>query len=376
MLCQRKLKSMKTAIKKIFSILLGILIALIICEIILHFYNPLPFAVAKGKLVLPANQKIVYKNTWIKKLDSTINYSRNSLGFRGPEPTDSVNKLLSIICIGGSTTECRFISDSLTWPYQLSQQLKDSFPAIWVNNGGVDGHSTFGHLLLLKEYITRLKPKYVTFLIGANDVETDKPQQFDLMNEKKINFLSAKSFFKSLINKTELGSAFFQLYAIRGAYKKGLIHKDVDFATLKDSVLPNQYSNTILQKQNIYLTQYRQRITEMIAICKASNVKPILITQPSMFGNYTDSATMINMANKIIPDTEPVTNAAVMEKVLGLYNDAVRSFGNEVKVIDLAALMPKNSIYYYDFMHYTNAGCSKIAAIISSQLIPYLKTNN
>ncbi|WP_462253049.1 SGNH/GDSL hydrolase family protein [Ferruginibacter sp.] len=367
---------MKTAIKKFLSILLGVLIALIICEIILHFYNPLPFAVSKGKLVLPANQKIVYKNTWIKKLDSNINYSRNSLGFRGPELTDSVNKLLSIICIGGSTTECRFISDSLTWPYQLSQQLKDSFPAAWLNNAGVDGHSTFGHLLLLKEYITRLKPKYVTFLIGANDVETDKPQQFDLMNEKKINFLSAKSFFKSLINKTELGSAFFQLYAIRGAYKKGLIHKEVDFSTLKDTVLSDQYTKVILQKQAVYLTQYRQRVTDMIAICKAINVKPILITQPSMFGNYTDSTTMINMANKIIPDTDPLSNAVVMEKVLGLYNDVVRSFGNEVKVIDLAALMPKNSNYYYDFMHFTNAGCSKIAAIISSQLIPYLKTNN
>ena len=365
---------MKSVIKKCLSILLGILVALIICEIILHFYNPLPFAVAKGKLVLPANQQTVFKNTWIKKLDNNIYYSRNALGFRGPLPTDSVNKLLSIICIGGSTTECRYISDSLTWPYLLSQQLKDSFPAVWVNNAGVDGHSTFGHLLLLKEYITRLQPKYVTFLIGANDIETDKPQQFDLMNEKKINILSVKSFFKSLINKTELGSAFFQLYAIRGAYKKGLIHKDVNFSTLKDTTFHEQYINTILKKQDVYLNHYRQRIIEIITLCKASKVHPILITQPSMFGNYTDSTTKLNMANKIIPDAEPVTNAALMEKILEKYNDVVRSFGNEVKVIDLAVLLPKNSMYYYDFMHFTNAGCSKIAVIISKQLIPYIKT--
>jgi len=367
---------MKTVIKKIFSILLGLLVGLIICEIILHFYNPLPFAVSKGRLVLPANQKTVFKNTWIKKLDGNIKYSRNSLGFRGPEPPDSVNKLFSVICIGGSTTECRYISDSLTWPNQLSLKLKDSFPSIWVNNAGVDGHSSFGHLLLLKEYINRLKPKYVTLLIGANDVETDKPQQFDLMNEKKINFLSAKSFFKSVINKTELGSAFFQLYAIRGAYKKGLIHKDVDFLSLKDTVLPEPYIAAIIKKQDVYLAQYRQRIAAIIAICKASNVKPVLITQPSLFGNYTDSATMINMANKIIPAAEPAINAAVMEKVLELYNDVVRSFGNQVKVIDLAALMPKSSDYYYDFLHYTNTGCDKIAAILLKELIPYFKTNN
>jgi lysophospholipase L1-like esterase len=367
---------MKTAIKKFVSILVGLLVGLIICEIILHFYNPLPFAISKGKLVLPANQKIVFKNSWIKKLDSTIYYSRNSLGFRGPEPADSVNKLLSVICIGGSTTECRFISDSLTWPNQLYTKLKDSFPSVWLNSAGIDGHSTFGHLLLLKEYIARLKPKYVTFLIGANDIENDKPQQFDVMNEKKINFLSAKSFFKSLVNKTELGSALFQLYAIRGAYKKGLIHKEVDFTTLKDTVLPEPYIAAIIKKQGAYLSQYRQRIAAMIALCKASNVKPILITQPSMFGTYTDSATMVNMGNKIIPGTDPVTNAALMQNVLGLYNDVVKSFSSQVKVIDLASLMPKSSLYYYDFMHYTNAGCGKIAAILSKELLPYLKAHN
>ena len=150
----------------------------------------------------------------------------------------------------------------------------------------------------------------------------------------------------------------------------------MNFQSLKDTVFTEQYIAAVIKKQDIYLNQYRQRISEMIALCKAGNVKPILITQPSMFGNYTDSATMMNMANKIIPDADPVTNAAIMEKVLGLYNNVVRSFGNEVKVIDLALLMPKNSNYYYDFIHYTNAGCAKIAAILSIELIPFLKTNN
>ena len=114
----------------------------------------------------------------------------------------------------------------------------------------------------------------------------------------------------------------------------------------------------------------------MIAICKTSNVIPILLTQPSMFGSYTDSVTSVNMTNKIIPGADPVTNAAVMQNVLGLYNEVVKSFGSQVKVIDLAALMPKNSLYYYDFMHYTNTGCAKIAAILSTELTPYLKTSN
>jgi lysophospholipase L1-like esterase len=364
---------MKVIIKKIFSIVIGVLLGIIICEIVLHFYNPFPFAISKGRLVLPANQQAVFKNTWIKKLDNTIYYSRNALGFRGPVPADSIYKIPSVICIGGSTTECRFISDSLTWPSQLYNHLKDSIPQLWLNNAGVDGHSTFGHLLLLKEYIAALKPRYVTILIGANDVENDTPLQFDLMNEKKINFLSVKSFFKSLINKTELGSVLFQLYAIKGAYKKGLIHKEVDFLTLKDTVLDAAYTAAVLKKQDGYLAKYRQRIIDMVAICKSSNTVPILLTQPSLFGDYTDSATMIKMSNKIIPDAQPVTNSITTQKVLELYNNVVRSFSKEVKVVDLAAKMPKNSGYYYDFIHYNSAGCGKIAAILSAELMPFIK---
>ncbi|MFT3682465.1 MAG: SGNH/GDSL hydrolase family protein [Ferruginibacter sp.] len=364
---------MKTFFKKLLSVLFGLLIALTLCEIILHIYNPFPFAVSSGKFVLPANQKTVFKNTWIKKLDSNIYYSRNSLGFRGPEPADSISKLNALICIGGSTTECHYISDSLTWPYQLGTQLKDSLPGLWLNNAGLDGHSTFGHLLLLKEYIIKLRPKYVLFLTGVNDVETSKPELYDLMNERSINFASVKSFFKSLANKTELGSTIFQLYAIRGAYKKGLIHKDVDFTALQDTILPQAYTNERLKNQQVFLSGYKQRLAEMIAVCKSNNIIPILLTQPSMFGTYTDSATMINMTNKVIPGGEPLATAALMGTVLELYNNVVRSFGNEVKVIDLAARMPKNSDYFYDFAHYTNTGCSKVSSIIAVELIPYLK---
>ncbi len=51
------------------------------------------------------------------------------------------------------------------------------------------------------------------------------------------------------------------------------------------------------------------------------------------------------------------------------YNDEIRNMrSNGVAVIDLASAMPKDSKYYYDFMHYTNAGAEKVASIISDSL--------
>ena len=57
-------------------------------------------------------------------------------------------------------------------------------------------------------------------------------------------------------------------------------------------------------------------------------------------------------------------------EVLELYNDVVRQRGREagVLVIDLAREMPKNSTYYYDLMHYTNAGAALVADIVAAQL--------
>ena len=81
-------------------------------------------------------------------------------------------KALTVITIGGSTTECHFLSDSLTWPYLLGLRLADSVRGCWLNNAGLDGQSTFGHIVMLNDYVKKLHPSVVVFLTGINDMET------------------------------------------------------------------------------------------------------------------------------------------------------------------------------------------------------------
>lgn len=54
---------------------------------------------------------------------------------------------LTIISVGGSTTECFYISDDKTWTHILGMKLKSVFTRVWINNAGLDGHSTFGHII-------------------------------------------------------------------------------------------------------------------------------------------------------------------------------------------------------------------------------------
>lgn len=362
----------KKSLKNIKALCFGIFVSLFVCEIFLRIYNPLPFSLKKGKLILPANQTKVFTNNWIKKLDKKINYSRNSLGFRGPELPDSISKLISIITVGGSTTECKFLSDSCTWPFLLFQSLKKQDPRIWLNNAGIDGHSTFGHLLLLKEYILKLKPNYVLFLTGINDVETDQPDEFDLMTEKKIVTNSFKGFIKSILNHTELGRTAFNFYHVQIAYKKGLVHREINPKDLVETPLPDSIIKKRIARQTPYLEGYRKRMAQILSECINANIKPVFITQPSLFGDYTDSATNVSMGNKWVNENNPRDNCLLEGKILELYNDILRSFSEQAIVIDLAKEMPKNSIYYYDFTHFTNKGAKKVSEILYNHFRPFI----
>ena len=50
------------------------------------------------------------------------------------------------------------------------------------------------------------------------------------------------------------------------------------------------------------------------------------------------------------------------------YNNVVRSFQNQAAVIDLSKLMPKNTAYFYDFIHFNKKGSVKVANLLTDEL--------
>lgn len=355
-------------IKRIKRATLGIVAGIVMCELVLRIYNPSPATVKNGKLILPANQQRVFNNEWISKLDKKIFYSKNSLGFRGPEIPGDTTGLISILTVGGSTTECKYLSDSCTWPARLYEKLHENDPAIWLNNAGIDGHTTFGHLLLLKEYILKLQPRYILLMTGVNDVELDQPDEFDKMSEKKINTSSAKALLKSLAAHTELGRAVMNYYQLKVSFKKGLVHREISLNKLVDNPVADSVIKNKLVLQEPYLKAYRHRLEQIITSCLNAGITPILITQPSLYGTYTDPVTQVNVSDKWFEKNAAGENCALMEKVLEAYNDVLRSFAGRVPVIDLARLMPKNSSLFYDFVHVTNEGAEQIAGLLLPEI--------
>ncbi len=361
-----KVKFIKLS-KNFLALLLGFLIAFVFVEVILRIFQPFNFRVKGNEIILAANQQFIMANDFIPSLDDTIFHSKNSLGFRGAEAPKNWKKAKTVITVGGSTTECYYLSDNKTWQAEIQRRITPTLPNFWINNAGLDGHSTFGHQVLMQDYIIQLKPDYVFFLVGINDVATADFESFDRLAMQQLNTESVSGFVKSLANYSETIGLVFNFYRYYIAYKKGLFHDNIDFKSLKIVEITKAQQDEILEKHKAnFLENYKNRLVKLVKTCKDNGIQPILITQPQIIGDTIDPTTGINLGNMEYQDINGSTGWAILE----LYNDVTRQVAENqgIQLIDLAKKLPKDSRYFYDYTHYNNEGAKKVGEIISEEM--------
>ena len=347
---------------------------LLLMEIALRIYNPFHLRLKGDKILLPINQRAVIVNRINPKLDSLIINTRNSLGFRGAEPPADRAGDLSVITIGGSTTECHFLNDDRTWPAQLGKMLADSFNRVWVNNAGLDGHSSFGHIIMLNDAVKRLRPRVVLFLTGINDVETDQPSFHDKLNTKGAysdlrHFLFENSEVLNVILNLARG---WRAQKFNNTTNTGIVLDSNQKRVLAPAVMERR-----LAAQGPYLAAYRNRLEQLADTCVAWGILPVFLTQPNLLGVGRDPVTGVDLATCPADGWDGDISGQLIWEMLEKYNDVTRSVCVEKKapLIDLARLMPKNSLYFYDMSHFTNAGAAEVAEKIAVPLEAVLSSH-
>lgn len=364
---------LKKAVTNLALIALGCLVAAVLLEGVLRLYNPFHFRVRAGKIELLTNIKFKTENNDIKKLDKVVIHSKNSLGFRGAPPPQDFAHWLTLITIGGSTTECFYVSDGKAWPDVLEKSLGQNFARVWVNNAGLDGQSTFGHIQLLQDYIIRLHPKYALFLVGLNDVAREDLNMYDRGGEGLDVIKPRKKFWYRVAEHSEFAGVIMNLSRYLEGYRRGLTHREIDLAALPrlEGVDEASAANLLKLHQERYLRPFARRLMEIIRLCRENGIEPVLITQPALFGGGIDPTTGVDLGGIKIWEK---TNGKLEWEILELYNDVTRQLGKDqqVPVIDLARELPKDSRYFYDYYHFTNAGSEMVGDIIARDLTPFL----
>lgn len=356
-------------LKNLLAVSFGILIALIIGEIILNIYNPIPFRVKGNKIILPANQKYIIKNNFNSKLDTLIIHTKNNLGFRGKEKPVNFDDILSIIAVGGSTTECFYLTDGKDWVSLVGNNLKKSNENIWINNAGFDGHSTFGHNILLKDYLIDIKPDFILYLAGCNDVGRNDLNEYDKDNLQG-KYGSVKNW---LYKNSEIIGLIVNISRGLDAKRNNLIHQEVLLEKLEHTQVYSKHIDNQILKHQSYLASYEERLYQLAKTSKNNSINPIFITQPTLVGKGIDQETGIDLETIQLMSKE---GGKVYWTILELYNEVMRKVAQKenILLIDLAHELPKNSRYFYDGLHFTNEGAEKVSEIVSENLEKYLKT--
>jgi len=347
----------------------GCLAALLVLEGLLRVYHPLEIRFKPDRIVLPVNKHYRLNNVGrFSKLPPQTVHTKNSLGFRGAPPPADFQNFLTIIAIGGSTTECFYLTDGRTWPDILGRELSRAFNRVWINNAGLDGATTCRHLILLEDYLLTLRPKVVLFLMGINDLGAGdiagaEQRQGDYLKRRR----------RALLYRSEVYCLAQNLYHYFIARSRGLPHQEIDLRKVEtlDQIPASTVQTELPEHRANSLPFFAARVKKLILTCRDHGIEPVLITQPTLYGPGVDPVTGVDLAAVKLG---PRLNGGLQFQIVNLYNDVTRQEAktHQVLLIDLAREMPRNSAYYYDYLHYTEAGAAEVAAIVYRRLEPFL----
>ena len=345
-------------------------VSLAAVEVALRLFQPVELRIKGGDIRLPYFKRYEMHLPDARKLDREVVHSRNALGFRGDNAPRDFADHLTIVAVGGSTTECFYLSDGRTWPELVGGRIGRAFSRVWINNAGLSGHSTFGHLQLMRRHVVPLGPRMVLFLVGINDRAKAEGSRFDeSISPRRPGF--AQTLKQALTRNSELAALLWNIHRTLRATELGIDSREKDFAALAPrDAGPGKETEVLARHRGGFVAAYGRRLEDLVTLAREGGIVPVLITQPAVYGPAVDAATGVDLAR--IP-AEPV-NGAIAWKVLELYNDETRRVAalSATPLIDLARLLPKDTRYFYDFLHFSNAGADKVAEIVAAGLCPVL----
>lgn len=369
-------------------LLASILVAFLLAEAILRLYNPFETRIRGEQITLRTDFVHKMPNLINPKLAPELVHTRNNIGFRGPDWPPKDDNAIRIFAVGGSTTECFYLSDGLDWPAIMarkinSQKIIDSINTafdpeisqslpVWVNNAGLDGHSTFGHRILLQEILQQYKPNYILYLVGANDVG-----RWDLSDHHQMGIptTSTSSWVRTwrnfITHHSEMGALAENLIRGYRARSLGVNHQNIDFSTLPQrDVIDEEVQNTITLNQSGYTQAYHQRLSLLVDETLALGIQPVLITQPVPYGLAIDPESGVDLARIEVRYGSGYQRWREVE----LYNNVTREIAAtyDILLIDLERELPKNTVYYYDFIHFTEEGAKEVGRIVSENMLSRL----
>lgn len=373
--------------QKLMLLLGGTVVGIVLCVIIVTIAFPAP----SRFYVHPPGLHRTF--TWfpgmIPGVEGEKHFVINSQGMRGDEFSEDQD--YRILAIGGSTTFGMAHDETEVWTRLVQDYLNEHGPkTVCVGNAGRIGLTTRVHTVQLKHLLPQHpRPHAVLLLIGINDLLLRLAQgnAYDpgFMNRDDVeSLLMARAF-----------SIYPDMYREEPSYKRTAIWRFTSKAAvrLRQDAAQGQAeplrthprwrdkrrrASAILDELpdlSSALDEYARNVSTTIDLARAHSVRPIFLTQPSLWrdglsqqekdllwtggtGDYTNEPGHAYYS--------PEALATAMEQ----YNERLLQVCRErnVECFDLATHIPKGTSAFYDDCHFNEAGMRLVAEALGRYL--------
>jgi lysophospholipase L1-like esterase len=274
---------------------------------------------------------------------------------------------LSIVFLGGSTTECMFMEEENRFPYVVGTILeRETGRRINSYNGGLSGNNSLHAIDLLVNKVIPLQPRVVVFMENINDLST-------LLYEKTYwNKNNVRAPIETLVKGKLIGKMLKEVLipnlneAWRNFTKTVWPHEEDEFA--------KAHKTKLTMDQAALAREFAMNLQMFVDICRDRGLTPVLMTQGNRITAKPDPvvATYIGQYSQDTGVTYQDFKA-----VYDLFNDTIRQVGqkNGVLVIDLAREVPPDQEHFYDMVHFNDTGSRLAAKIIAARLQPLIASS-
>ena len=323
-----------------------------------------------NRLNLVKNQTIEYDVSKLYETQSpTIKYSRDKYALRGTYGEDPAR--IELLTVGGSTTDQRYISDGSTWQDVLQQELASAGTPTVVANAGVDGQSTVGHIKDFDwwfPYVPHLKPHYILFYVGLNDVFLDSDSIYDALMSA-----DQRSLIDIMKEKSVLWYVERTVKGMHASKKLRIMHNKIAFSELNWTSEPLQKDYSFVSSR---LESYAQRLRILVERTRRFGSEPIFVTQPTRQFKVSENGVQ-GVADTIDYEGRQI-NSVDYYHISKQFNQVMGRVAHDINVlfIDLASQAELQWVDddFYDYYHSTPKGARKVAHYMFEGLKPVAKT--
>lgn len=368
-----------------------LLISLFIIDCLMYFILPIeqrkkPEIVRAIRLREhhPGLNKIIYPDEYyLSKTDNLIAqdylFRIDNNGFILPH-NNYDNPDNKIVFIGGSTTECMYVTENNRFPYLTGQLIEEKTnKRINSYNAGGSGNSSIHSLDILLNKIMPMKPDVVVIMHAMNDYAIlAYDYTYWPVGTPRSELITINDYFPKIPKETFIWhfkglfkTTYPNIYQRIHLLKESIIHPQEQQQTEPWDEWADRRHMIIKRDFEFMQKEFRWALQMLVTACKTYDIIPLLMTQANRLKEKPDEV--------ILKSMEPMLNAGItyetFKKEYDRFNEIIREVAktNEIPLIDLAKLVPQEKEHLYDTFHYNDSGSKFVANIIAKELIDIIK---